>query len=89
MSKTLIQINNKYYLAEVCIYYDGAWDYYIESDDIYIRCITDITDNMPLWAMFIGKGKDIIDMSHNDIFNRYKIWTPITNKDEENIFISI
>jgi len=85
----VISIDGKEYFAQVQTYYDGAWDYYIKSDDIYLRCFSCIYDDAPLWGMFKGKGESIIDMSFEELFDTYKIWTPITNREYMDVFETI
>ena len=85
----IVVIDKVEYLADVPCWYDGAWDYYIKSEDIYLRSISDIHDDVPLWAMFKGKGPEIIDMNYEDLFNTHKIWTPITNREYQDVFTTI
>ena len=71
-----VWIDNVLYIADVPMYYDTPWDYYIVSEDIYIRAIGDPLSSDPiLWALFKGKG-NLSELSWEDLFNTHKIWTP-------------
>lgn len=75
-SSSILTINGQSFLGEICTWYDGPLDYYIPSEDIYLRCID---ENRTMWAKFKGKG-DLTMMSWVDLFNTHKMWEPVENR---------
>ena len=77
MENGYLKINNKEYFCVITSYYNGPLDFYIPSCDIYIRSFG---EKRNLWAMFQNKG-DLGLLSYDDLFNNYKIWTPLIMTD--------
>ncbi len=82
--KLIIEIDGQIFLGEMCFWYDGPLDYYIPSEQIYIRCIN---DERTMWAMFKGKG-DLSAMTWDDLFNTHKMWTPLENRYDKDGLMS-
>ena len=80
-----VYIDNVWYTAVVLTWYNGPLDLYIPYEDIYLRSID---ADRTLWAMFKDKG-ELGELSWKELFNTYKMWTPMDMSDSWNCLTTI
>ena len=81
-----LKINGYEYLADVPTFYDGPWEFYIKSEDIYIRWLKeseDDSDRTDIWMLFRGKG-NLTKLNYNELLDKFKIWEPYLMTDSWN-----
>jgi hypothetical protein len=73
-----LKINGYEYLAEMVSFYNSPLEFYIKSEDIYIRWLKDSKNNSngtTIWMLFRGKG-NLSKFTYNELLDKFKIWEP-------------